>query len=250
MKIKTLTYSLSSLISLTLFLLSGAASAVDVKMTKNLEFLAVNHKGKTVRIERIQDQSNHLTGGFAKTSRKCPPFCIQPMIVAPGVTTYGELEVLKFIKDYVKTGKGILVDARTPSWHAKGTIPGAVNIPFTTFALSRNDQKLIAYMKQMGVERRKEMDRGGYWTDLKDVLGIEKKPDPFWDFSSAKELLLWCNGMWCGQSPRAIQGLLKLGYPAEKIHYYRDGMQGWLILGLTVSVPETAAAVPKTAAAE
>ncbi|MGD8572392.1 MAG: rhodanese-like domain-containing protein, partial [Gammaproteobacteria bacterium] len=45
-------------------------------------------------------------------------------------------------------------------------------------------------------------------------------------------------GMWCGQSPRAIKGLLKLGYPAEKISYYRGGMQSWQMLGLTVVIPE------------
>ena len=189
--------SINSLLTLVLFICSASASASDVNITQDMSYIAVDHNGKTVRIERLQDQSNQLTGGFAKTSRKCPPFCIQPMIVAPGVNTFGELEVIQFITDYVKTNKGLLIDARTPSWHAKGTIPGSVNI-----------------------------------------LGIEKKPNPFWDFSAAKNLLLWCNGMWCGQSPRAIQGLLKLGYPAEKLHYYRDGMQGWKILGLTVSVPQ------------
>lgn len=95
------------------------------------------------------------------------------MIVAPGVTTFGELEVIKFINEQVKTSQGILVDARTPSWHAKGTIPGSVNVPFTTFALDRNDKKLIAAMKKFGVARRKTAATG-YWTDLKDILGIEK----------------------------------------------------------------------------
>jgi hypothetical protein len=44
--------------------------------------------------------------------------------------------------------------------------------------------------------------------------------------------------MWCDQSPRAIKGLLHLGYPAEKLLYYRGGMQDWMILGLTVVTPE------------
>jgi len=46
--------------------------------------------------------------------------------------------------------------------------------------------------------------------------------------------MLWCNGPWCGQSPHAIRGLLDLGYPAEKLYYYRGGMQAWQSLGLTV----------------
>jgi len=226
-----------TLLSLILVSLSTSVLALGVNITQNMSYLAVDHNGNTVRIQRIQDQANHLTGGFSKTSRKCPPFCIQPMIVAPGVTTYGELEVISFIKDYVKTNQGVLIDARTPSWHAKGTIPGSVNIPFTIFALSRNDQQLIDAMKTLGVKRRKT-SASGYWTDLKDLLGIEKKPNRFWDYSNAKKLLLWCNGMWCGQSPRAIHGLIKLGYPVEKLNYYRDGMQAWKILGLTVTIPE------------
>lgn len=232
---KRIAYIMGSLIYLNFMLFSGAALALDVNITKDMSYITIiDEAGKTVRIQRIQDQNNNLTGGFAKTSRKCPPFCIQPMIVAPGVQTFGELEVIRFIEHYVKTKRGVLIDARTSSWHAKGTIPGSVSIPFTTFALSRNDQKLIAEMKKLGVERRTE-DLSGYWTDLKDALGVAKKPNPYWDFSSAKNLLLWCNGMWCGQSPRAIQGLLELGYPAEKLHYYRDGMQGWKILGLSTT---------------
>jgi len=228
---------ISSLASLLLLTFSTTTFALDVNITQNMSHLTVEHNGETVRIQRIQDQSNHLSGGFSKTSRKCPPFCIQPMTVAPGVATYGELEVINFIKTQLKSKQGVLIDARTPSWHAKGTIPGSINIPFTTFALSRNDQKLISAMKTLGVKRRKTTTTG-YWTDLKDLLGIEKKPNPFWDFSAAKNLLLWCNGMWCGQSPRAIQGLIKQGYPVEKLNYYRDGMQAWQILGLTVTVPK------------
>ena len=57
------------------------------------------------------------------------------------------------------------------------------------------------------------------------------------DFSGAKDLLLWCNGMSGGQTPRAIKGLLKLGYPAEKIKWYRGGMQSWSVLGFTTVTP-------------
>jgi len=46
---------------------------------------------------------------------------------------------------------------------------------------------------------------------------------------------LWCNGWWCGQSPAAIRGLLSEGYPAEKLFYFRGGMQNWKIYGMTVA---------------
>ncbi|MCW8899734.1 MAG: rhodanese-like domain-containing protein [Gammaproteobacteria bacterium] len=236
MKINLIARTLGSVISLSLLAFSHTAFALDVNITEKIPYIAVQHKGKTVRIQRIQDQNHHLTGSFTKTSRKCPPFCIQPMNVAPGVETFGELEVINFIENYVKTNKGLLIDARTPSFYEKGTIPLSINIPFTVFSLGRNDKDLIDAMKKIGVERRKEKLEG-YWTDLKDVTGIEKKPNPYWDFSNAKNLTLWCNGMWCGQSPRAIEGLIKMGYPVEKIHYYRAGMQGWLVLGLSITVP-------------
>jgi rhodanese-related sulfurtransferase len=70
----------------------------------------------------------------------------------------------------------------------------------------------------------------------------DKKTDT-WDFSEARQLLLWCNGPWCGQSPRAIKALLGHGFPAEKVSYYRGGMQMWKVLGLTVVIPKEAEAV-------
>jgi len=61
--------------------------------------------------------------------------------------------------------------------------------------------------------------------------------DELWDFSNAKTLVMYCNGMWCGQSPRNIMTLTKFGYPAHKIKWYRGGMQNWEALGLTTVVP-------------
>jgi hypothetical protein len=44
-----------------------------------------------------------------------------------------------------------------------------------------------------------------------------------WDLTHAKELVLWCNGLEYGQSPRVIKGLLSVGSPANKFFYYRGG---------------------------
>jgi rhodanese-related sulfurtransferase len=55
-----------------------------------------------------------------------------------------------------------------------------------------------------------------------------------WECAKAKKVLLFCNGPWCGQSPMAIKAMLREGYPADKILYYRGGMQAWHTLGLTV----------------
>jgi hypothetical protein len=49
---------------------------------------------------------------------------------------------------------------------------------------------------------------------------------------------LFCNGIWCGQSPTAIRNMIEAGYPADRISYYRGGMQVWRVLGLTVTGEE------------
>ncbi len=218
----------------TVFACSSSLYARDVSISSNLSYIDVNYKDNIVRIERNQNKNNVLKGGFTKTSRNCPPFCIQPMNVSPGVETIGELEVIDFLAQDVKQGSGVLIDARTPGWHKKGTIPGAVNIPFTIFALNPSDKELRQAMRSLGVMRKSgTSEDDSFWNWISDDGDNNKN----WDFSNAKDIVLWCNGMWCGQSPRAIHSLIKHGYPAEKIKYFRGGMQSWLILGLTVVKP-------------
>jgi len=203
-----------------------SAYALDVKISGTISNVETTHNGELVRIQRIQDQNHVLTGGYTKTSRKCPPFCVQPIHVAPGVTTVGELELLDFIKTKLNNGTGVLVDARTPSWYKKGTIPGSINIPFTTFGKKSSTLVKTSGLAKLGVTMRDENDQGSFMGNNEELTR--------WDYSGAKDVLLWCNGIWCGQSPRAIRGLLSLGYPADKIFYYRGGMQAWQSLGLTV----------------
>lgn len=225
------------LIALTFAVTPSYAEEIEVKIDENLPFVDISHDGKTVRIQRIQDQENVIAGGFAKTSRKCPPFCIHAELAAPGVTTVGELELLDFIKKHVEKGTGLLIDARTPEWYTKGTIPASVNIPFTVFTGKDDSPELAGALAQLGVKPKGLpglVEKLAY--TIKGLLGSNDTPTKL-DFSKAKELLLWCNGPWCDQSPRAIKSLLKLGYPAAKLRYYRGGMQMWTVLGLTVVVP-------------
>ncbi len=51
---------------------------------------------------------------------------IQAMEVADGVRTVGELGVIRHLRAGMR-----VVDARTPGWFERGTIPGADNIPHT-----------------------------------------------------------------------------------------------------------------------
>lgn len=227
-----------SVAALILGLASTYSLALEVNISQDLATVPVHHGDDFFTIQRVQDQDNVLTGGFTKTSRKCPPFCIQPLHVAPGVTTVGELELLDFIDKKLEVGKGLLIDARTPAWHKKGTIPGSISIPFTQFDPDKSAEALAEVLVKLDV-RKKGAGGGSFMDSIKNLFsGDANSADNPWDFSHAKEVLLYCNGMWCGQSPRAIKNLLALGYPPEKIFYYRGGMQAWQSLGLTVITPQ------------
>ena len=69
---------------------------------------------------------------------------------------------------------------------------------------------------------------GNNWEARRYLLNWGKS-----NYTNAKTLVMFCNGIWCGQSPNNILNLLKFGYPAHKIKWYRGGMQDWEILGLT-----------------
>ncbi len=192
----------------------SSAQAGEVNIAPGIAFVEVKIGGKTIRIERIQDTSNRLKNSYAKTSRACPPFCIQPIEAAPGVKTVGELEVLQFLKNKAAKNEGVLVDAGIPARYRKLTIPGAVNIPFTLFTPDNPYRDRILL-----------------------VLGAKKLEDGTWDFGGARDLLLFCNAPWCAASVKAIRNLIRAGYPPEKLYWYRGGMQEWLHFGLTYVTP-------------
>jgi rhodanese-related sulfurtransferase len=202
------------LFSVLIFFTSSLVMAEPVGITPELSSVEVIHEGKPVLIERNQDNKNTIIDDYALTSRPCPPFCIRPIELAPGVQTIGELEMLDYLVAAGKPESNVLViDSRTPDWVAKGTIPGSVNIPWTLLKEDTSNPITIAGILE---ERFGAIDE-----------------DELWNFSEVKTLVLFCNGMWCGQSPRNIKTLLKYGYPANKIKWYRGGMQNWQALGLT-----------------
>ncbi len=220
-------------------LLTGTALAAGdkpVQLDAIRDSLETVHNGQAVKVERIQDLDHTITGFFARTSHPCPPHCIQPLQLEPRVRTVGELEVFDFMENEVVSGRGVLIDARLPAWNKKGTIPGSVNIPFTLFESSANDPKLAEALYKLGVRKRGEVNVVTRFLEKLGLLNGHLKTDD-WDFTQAKKLILFCNGPWCGQSPRAIRALLKLGYPPERLAYYRGGMQMWQLYGLTTIVP-------------
>ncbi len=103
-----------------------------------------------------------------------------------------------------------------PKWHQIGTIPGAINIPFSILSPDRDNP----FLEQ-----------------ILELFGAVKSGDK-WNFSNAQTLLIFDNGPWCQQGVRAMKNLVGLGYPKSKILYYRGGMQFWQILGLTTIKPK------------
>lgn len=197
-----------------------------------IKYLDLEENQKSTVIKRIHDDEcknvkvNPTTiwaGNYA--NEKVPEKCkktfattigkLSPMKIDDGIETYGELEVIDFIQKAQNDDTMQLIDARTLVWFELSTIPGAKNIPFTYF----NPKK--------------------YPDEFEDVLediGVVLK-DGKYNFTNAKTLTIFCNGAWCLQSSLAIKNLLNIGYPKEKLFWYRGGMYNWTLAGLTTIVP-------------
>ncbi|MCP4951694.1 MAG: rhodanese-like domain-containing protein [Proteobacteria bacterium] len=204
---------------LSMALLGPASANKPVGIWGDQMEVTVTHNGTSTDITRNQDNKNTVNPAFAKTSRPCPPFCIQPAVLAPGVETIAERELMHYAEMMSNGDSSIIViDSRTPDWVAKGTIPSAINVPWTSLNPAKGATPIdIAEIMQ-------------------SVFNVTESEGLF-DFSDAKTAVMFCNGMWCGQSPNNIKNLLKFGYPAHKIKWYRGGMQDWEILGLSTAKP-------------
>ena len=182
-----------------------------VPIAPGVKSVDIKLNGESFTIMRNQSKDSKISPLYETTFRGTP----QPMILAPGVETLGEIEFVDYMKKAQTDESIALIDSRKPGWFAKLRIPGAINVPFTNF----NEKDTAIEM-------------------MEDEMGVVQKEDGTLDFSEAKTLVLYCNGYWCGQTPGMVKNakfaLLKMGYPAEKIKYYRGGMQAWTSLGFTV----------------
>jgi len=161
--------------------------------------------------ENIQlwDKMNAYTveledGPMEITRIKTPPALIkgylQPMVPAEGVTPVGEIDVIEAI------GKenSMIVDMRMKDHVLQlGTIPGSINIPYTEVAMNM------------------------------DQFGCEKEGEGWSCADATTKVYAFCNSSTCPQSPSGIRAMIREGYPAELIYYYRGGYQDWTIHGLT-----------------
>jgi len=226
-------YRFTFLLIISISLAFSAKSDIALQFT-GVETEYINGKGenKQITIEREIDpecMDIHITNdvfwkdGYA--NNKVPKACkatfitsvgkvIHPMQIHKDIETYGEVEVLAFIKTMQHDDTMLFIDTRDEEWYEFRTIPAAINIHYI-------------YIK------KPEVFKEEYKASLKK-LSIVSKKKPF-DFSKAKTILLFGNGAWCSQSPNMIKALLALGYPAKKIKWYRGGMDAWLGLSMTTT---------------
>ncbi len=183
-----------------------------VNLSKHIGRIEITKADRTVVIERIQDPTSTIPPPFDKTSRPCPPYCIQPIVAAPGVETLGELELITYLQKSAQSDDVLIIDTRLGEWYKRRTIPLAINLPYDQF------QDKTPHLLEKHFNAKRNGDK--------------------WDFSNAKTLVLFCNGYWSPDSYQVVQRLLSLGYPAGKIKWYRGGMQTWLSLGLTTEKPK------------
>jgi rhodanese-related sulfurtransferase len=203
----------------SLALLAGLAVAdgKPVNITPERPYLDVIHEGRLFRIQRDQDNDAEIDPDFARTSRPCPPYCVQPMQLALGVETVGELEMLDYLQRITRRDTSVMViDSRDPDWLVRsGMIPGAIHLPWTRLHPAHAEPQAVAEIMEM-------------------QFGAARV-GPMWNFENAKTLVFYCNGVWCGQSPTNIKQLLSVGYPPHKLKWYRGGMQSWKSLGLSTA---------------
>ncbi|MCP3849842.1 MAG: rhodanese-like domain-containing protein [Gammaproteobacteria bacterium] len=211
------------------YLKGGAVSSTVVigegYITPSIKDIDVLHNGKTVTISRETNKKATIPVAFTHTARACPPFCVQPITVANNVGTIGELEVLQLLKRSSRGDNSVMVvDSRTPEWVQQGTIPGSVSIPWNKISVDLQG------------EFADESETKVLNSILSKNFGV-RITDGKRDFRNAKTLVLYCNGNWCEQSSTNIKTLIKLGYPAYKLKWYRGGMQSWVSVGLTTVKP-------------
>lgn len=147
----------------------------------------------------VQTPGGPLVIKRSKTAGGVGKGFVQALVPQVGVTPVTEIEVLHALNDPTT----MVIDMRDEDEPLKATIPNSYHIPYN------------------------ELE------DRLDVLGCQRRSDKSWDCARAIKIVAFCHGPMCLQSPAGIAIIVRMGYPVEKISYYRGGMTDWQALGLT-----------------
>ena len=189
---------LSVLLFVSLSAFSASAETAKVSKDGQPEYLRIVSEDDNVKAVKVGSGDNAITIQRTMTSCAKNKGWLQPLIPVVGSHPVTELEVLASLNDK----DSMLIDMRQQDHFVEGTIPTAINIPYTEVALRLNE------------------------------LGCEKTSG-IWNCVNAKKVYAFCNGPVCPQSPIAMKAMVRDGFPADKIYYYRGGMLDWEALGFT-----------------
>ena len=147
---------------------------------------------------------------FLRREEGCDDPCVAPLSAGDGIATVDELTVLGFLRGAVARGDGLLIDARSPDRRSQGAIPASVNVPVTL----------------LGTDNP-------YRVEILLALGAREMEGAF-NFADALPLTIYDDGPATFDAPRMIATLADLGYPVDRLSYYRGGLRDWAALGLTI----------------
>ena len=190
----------------TLGLTTGLTAQEDGQLT-NVSFVL---NGQERSFSQSQAVDAAAVAALFQPATPCDGICLAPMIAAEGVVTVGEREVIAFVTDVVANGEGLLIDGREPEARDIGAIISSVNLPGSLLG-----------------------EDNPFRNDILLALGAREFEGIF-NFADAMPLMVFDAGPASYDAVGLIQTLVSLGYPEEKIQYYRGGMQVWAALGLNM----------------
>lgn len=219
---------------------SGQKKTAPLK--PGVPYVFVVHNGRSIRVERdVFDSLKariNIRGVLLQQSDSCPPFCLQPMQFDIPVETVGEREIIDFMLHQLRDNSGVLVDVRSRQEYDTATIPGSVNFFIQDIQKGSGDVKFDAMLESFGAKKRENVDS---FTHFMETIGLKdgNMVTDTWDFSEAKELIVWTNSSINKISVDSIKLLYEAGYPASKLKWYRGGLASWQYWGFnTYSKPK------------
>lgn len=167
------------------------------------------YQGQQKNISQASSADTATMARFYDLRDGCEGLCIAPDIAANDVETITENTVIAFMANELSNGTGLLIDSRLPSDRALGYLPASASIPHTL--VTPENPLLPEILKALGA---------------RSLLGA-------FNFSDAMTLVVFDAGPTTMDAHHLVNALIAAGYPADKIKYYRGGMQVWATLGLT-----------------
>lgn len=230
-------FALAASLTYPMQLQADATGKMNVAPLKpDMPYIFVVHNGRSIKIQRDIDDSYKarmdIRGTMIQSADSCPPFCLQPQNLDMPVETVGEIEIVDFMMTKLRDGSGVLVDIRSKKSYEYSTIPGSVNYFVQLIQQGLGDEEFEKMLMALGAEKRKDVnafDKALESIGLKDTSMLTDD----WDFTEAKELVIWSNSAIEGAPVIAIENLLAAGYPETKLKWYRGGMASWQYWGFT-----------------